>query len=242
VRERAVWRQRTLPRRMHRIKSLWAAVHGMHDRVRSMSRLLDRLNEETRELQAEHDAEIHQLLGPTGVEHYRRFLARTYGFVRPLERSLVRTQNLGRYLDIRRLRKSELLRQDLDALGMKPEELTALSQCTGVPWFEDVHEALGWAYLVERSTLVYPNLFRHLATIMPGEVAFSSSYLKCYFGAVGEMWRSFGDGLDAAVADPLDADTITEAAKASFRACKRWRSQLDRRQAITLEEIERIEA
>jgi heme oxygenase len=205
------------------------------------SRLLDRLNEETRELQAEHDAEIHRLLGPIGIEQYRKFLARTYGFVRPLERTLVRTPNLNRYLDLRRLRKSELLRQDLDALGMKPEEITALSQCTGIPWFEEVQEALGWAYLVERSTLVYPNLFRHLATIMPGEVAFASSYLKCYFGAVGEMWRSFGDGLDAAVGDPLDADTIVESARSCFRAYKRWRSQLDHRQAVTLEEIERIE-
>lgn len=205
-------------------------------------RLLDRLIEETRQLQAEADVEIHRLLGPVGIEQYRRFLTRTYGFLRPLERGLSRTPDLGRFLDLRRLRKSELLRQDLESLGMRPEQITALAQCPAIPCFDSVQEALGWAYYVERNTLVYPNLFRHLATEMPGEVAFSSSYLKCYFGAVGEMWRSFGDGLDAAVSEPEDADAIVHAAQACFRHDRIWRRQLDKRQAITFDELERVEA
>lgn len=200
-----------------------------------MPRLIDKLIADTRELQVEADAEIHRLLGQVRPEHYKRFLVRTYGFVRPLERALVRTPDLQRFLDLRRLRKHELLRRDLDAVGVTEAEIENLPQCTSVPWFTAVPEALGWAFFIERHTLVHPNLFRHLATVMPGEVAFASSYLKCYFGAVGEMWRSFGDALDTAAPDEAGATQIVDAAMASFRTHKRWRSQLDRRFSITSE-------
>jgi heme oxygenase len=86
-----------------------------------------------------------------------------------------------------------------------------------------------WAFLIEHSTLAHPTLFRQLATAMPGEVAFASSYLKCYFGAVGEMWRSFGDSVERAVREPGDADYIVNAAKVSYRHFRRWRAMLDGR-------------
>jgi heme oxygenase len=90
-----------------------------------------------------------------------------------------------------------------------------------------VHDALGWAFVIERSTLAHPNLFRHLAGAIPGEVAFASSYLKCYFGGVGEMWRSFGEDLEASVGQPSEADRLIDASKTGFRHYRRWRTTLD---------------
>ena len=199
----------------------------MHHRCSSVGRLIDRLAEETRALQEESDADVERILAQGTVENYRRWLTRTYGFVSPLERSLADTSGVERAIDPRRLRKHLLLEHDLQALGVKTSDIKALPQCMSVPWFENVFEALGWAYVIERSTLTHSSLFRTLAASIPGEVAFASSYLKCYFGSVGEMWRSFGEDLEAAVELPEQAETIVDAAKACYRHYRRWRNTID---------------
>jgi heme oxygenase len=112
---------------------------------------------------------------------------------------------------------------------MKSAEISALPQCMSVPLFDDIQDAVGWLFPIERSTLAHPTLFRQLAAAMPGEVAFASSYLKCYFGAVGEMWRSFGDGVQVAIQRPEDEVRIVTAAKTSYRHFRRWRATLDGR-------------
>ena len=66
-----------------------------------------------------------------------------------------------------------------------------------------------------------------LANAIPGDMAFASTYLKCYAGSVGEMWRSFGQSLENAAAAPSDADRILDAARAAYRHFRRWRHTLD---------------
>ena len=134
---------------------------------------------------------------------------------------------LDRALDPRRLRKHLLLEHDLQALGVKSHEIEALPQYMSVPLFEDLPAALGWSFVIERSTLSHPNLFRLVAAALPGEAAFGSSYLKCYFGSVGEMWRSFGDGLASGAPSAEDAERIVDAATAGNRHFRRWRNTLD---------------
>ena len=190
-----------------------------------MSGLLDRMAEETRSLQEEADAEVDRLVASASVDGYRSLLVRTYGFVSPLERSLSDTIGVDKFLDPRRLRKHLLLEHDLEALGVK--DLRALPQCMWIPWFDNVLDALGWAYVIERSTLNHPNVFRRLAMTLPGEVAFASSYLKCYFGSVGEMWRSFGEDLSAAVHGADEENKLIDAARAGYRHYRRWRHTLD---------------
>lgn len=208
-------------------------------------RLLDELDAQTVALQQEADTEVVFLLENATPQLYRRFLARVFSFVSPLERSLSDTPGLEQFFDARRLRKHSLLQHDLQVLGLRPLEVESLPQCMWIPWFDNVHDALGWAYIVERTTLAHAQLFRQLASVMPGEIAFASSYLKCYFGSVGEMWRSFGDGLDAAARQPTDAKRIIDAARTAFRHQRRWRNTLDGKASsgpqplITQEHLER---
>lgn len=180
-------------------------------------RLVDRLNQETVALHAEVDNEL--VIRPTNPRAYQRYLARTYGFVAPLERSITTTSDIERYVDLRRFNKQELLRRDLLALHYTNHQIDALPQCS-VPLFNTVPEALGWAYFIERSTLGHGAAFRAVASQIPGEVAFASSYLKSYFGAVGEMWRAFSQCLDLVAA--ADADAVVEAATAAFRYYRAW--------------------
>ena len=185
-------------------------------------RLIDRLGAETASLQAEAEADISALLRVTSAASYRRFLICAYGFTCPVERAIVSVPGIETYLDPRRLRKHELLRRDLASFRMSPHEIDRITQCP-VPVLETPQEALGWAYPLERVTLRHPELFHHLAAVIPGEVAFTSSYLKCYFGVVGETWKGFGRALDACGDGPLQARRIVEAARAAFRCYRSWR-------------------
>jgi heme oxygenase len=191
----------------------------------SMSGLIDRLAEETRSLQEEADGETDRLVSQGTLDAYRHLLVSTYGFVSPLERSLADTTGVDKFLDPRRLRKHLLLEHDLEVLGTK--DLRALPQCMSIPWFDNVFDALGWAYVIERATLNHPNVFRRLALALPGEVAFASSFLKCYFGAVGEMWRSFCEDISNAAREPEQEARLVEAARSGYRHYKRWRHTLD---------------
>jgi len=186
-------------------------------------RLIDLLDRETADLHREVDNEL--LASPVSPREYQRYLARTYGFVAPIERSITTTPAIERYADLRRFSKEELLRRDLLALHYTTHQIDQLPQCS-VPLFDTPADALGWAFFIERSTLSHPAVFRHLASCIPGEVAFASSYLKCYVGSIGEMWRGFSESLDMLASEVEAArQQVIEAARTAFRFHQRWRSQ-----------------
>lgn len=202
-------------------------------------RLVDRLNQETVGHHADVDNEL--VVRPISARGYQRFLARTYGFVAPLERAITTTPDIERYVDLRRFNKEELLRRDLLALHYTTHQINILPQCS-VPLFNTAAEALGWAYFIERSTLSHGAAFRAVASQIPGEAAFASSYLKCYIGAVGEMWRAFGQSLDQIGADG-DVEQVVEAARAAFRFYDSWNepNRADTTGSLRLAAIERIQ-
>jgi heme oxygenase len=181
-------------------------------------RLIDRLNLETRAGQRELEAET--FFRVVQSHGYRRFLVITYGFVAPTERALTTTPSIERAIDLRRFGKEELLRRDVISLGLSGLEINAIPQCA-VPLFERFEEALGWAYVLERSTLAHHELFRRLASVVPGQVAFASTYLKCYVGTAGEMWRNFGDALDA-IENESARELVVNAANRALQAHASW--------------------
>jgi heme oxygenase len=155
-------------------------------------------------------------------------LTRTYGFVLPLECAIARTPEIVMHADLRRYQKQQLLRRDLEGYRMRPEDIERLPRCS-VPHFDTPEEALGWAYVIERSTLSHGNLFRHLASVMPGDMIYTSSYLKCYFGAVGENWKEFTDTLDAFATRPDRIRRLVDSAKSAFHVHRAWRRMHDER-------------
>lgn len=189
--------------------------------------LRDRLPAETAAFHAEADEDALEMLGVVSPADYQRFLVRSFGFIAPVERALAATPEIHLYLDVRRFKKRDMLRRDLEALRVPVGAIDQLPQCT-VPLFDSPEEALGWAYVIERGTLGHHNLFRHLASRMPGELAFASAFLKCYFGTVGEMWKSFLRALDM-VDDGHGETVVIESAKSAFRAHRNWRHALDER-------------
>lgn len=159
------------------------------------------------------------LLEVATPEAYRQYLARQYGFIAPLERALARLPDLRFAVETRRFDKHERLRRDLEALNTRADELVC---CSEIPIFNDVQTALGWAYVTERSSLGHTSLFQGLASLLPREAAFAGSYLKCYFGAIGESWREFVESLDAAATSEHDETRIISAAREASTRYAAW--------------------
>jgi len=193
-------------------------------------RLIDQLHAQTVTFHADADEDALQLLGPASAHDYQRFLTRRFGFVAPLEHMVVGIDGIEHYVDVRRFTKHELLRRDLMSFRMTAAEVDQLPRCP-LPVLTAPEEALGWAYVIERSTLGHSNLFHHLASIIPGEVAFSSSYLKCYFGALGEMWRGFGHALEVFSSTPSRSMRVLQGARGAFRTYRTWR-HLEKERAV----------
>jgi len=189
-------------------------------------RLVDRLNQET--APSHQDVDERALRAPATPRSYQRFLIRTFGFVAPIERAITTTPKIEKYVDLRRFNKAELLRRDLLATRVTQAQIDSFPQCA-VPLFNDPEEALGWAYFVERSTLAHNALFRYFASAIPGEVAFASTYLKCYFGSAGEMWRAFGETLEQiAYQGETRVKVVIDAAKTAFRFYRSWQQEDER--------------
>src|SRR5262249_18784732 len=130
--------------------------------------MIERLNDETRIHHTEADGDFDLLFRDDAAStHYQYFLMRVYGFEAPLEAALSMTPNLGLMLDLRERQKTSFLAQDLLALGLRPQELAELPLCLAMPQFRAAAEALGWMYVIERSTLAHSVIRRHLLTKLP---------------------------------------------------------------------------
>jgi heme oxygenase len=190
-------------------------------------RMLARLNEETQPHHADADSDVDRYLFRPHVTapDYRMFLCRTYGFLVPLEAALGITPGLEEAIDVRTRAKSALVVHDLMALGMTMDEVTELPQCSTIPTFRGPAIALGWIYVVERPLLASAVLRGHLATYLRAEMAYASSYLGCYAGQVGTMWRELGVTLDRVATTQTIADRIVSSAHEAFRTLRRFRTE-----------------
>jgi heme oxygenase len=197
--------------------------------------MIERLNEATRAHHADAESDFDLLFGnETTPRHYLTYLVRVYGFEAPLESTLSMTPNLELMIDLKERTKAGYLAQDLIALGLRPAQVAELPQCLAIPQFNGAAEALGWMYVVERTTLAHSVLRRHLLTRLPREMRSASNYLSSYTGVVGTHWRKFGSTLDDLARTPELVNRILSAANDAFRCQRRWIEQdsQDRRVAI----------
>ena len=187
--------------------------------------MLVRLNNETQPHHAGADADVDRYLFRPSVtaDDYRTYLSRVYGFLVPLEASLAMAPALDEAIDVRARAKSALVVHDLMALGMSMTEVNALPQCQEIPAFRGPAAALGWMYVIERPLLASAVLRGHLSTFLRAEMAYASSYLSCYAGQVGTMWRELGEAMDRVAYTQAIADLIVSSAHQAFRTSRQFR-------------------
>ncbi len=185
--------------------------------------MIARLDAETRVHHADADAEFDILLGDaTSASDYLVFLARVYGFEAPIEAALAMTPSLEFMIELRERQKTGFLAEDLLSLGLHPSDVTEMPLYLGIPQFRGAAEALGWMYVIERSTLAHSMTRNHLLTRLPREMRQASSYLQAYTGVESARWRRFGVVLDNVAHHPAIADRIVTAAREAFRAQRQW--------------------
>jgi heme oxygenase len=188
--------------------------------------MIERHDRETRIHHAAAESDFDVLFDTeTTPRHYLMFLVSVYGFEAPLESMLAMTPNLELVIDLKERTKAGFLAQDLMMLGLRPNQIAELLQCLRVPHFHDAAEALGWMYVVERTTLAHSVLRRHLLTRLPRELRTASNYLSCYAGVVGARWRTFGAALDDLARKPAIADRVVAAANDAFCCRRGWIQQ-----------------
>lgn len=194
--------------------------------VSQQSRMFERLTEETRAHHAHADYEVDALFAPDATAtQYLVYLMRVYGFEAPLDAAFAMTPKLELVLDPRERSRAGFLAQDLMALGVRPAEVTALPLCLAIPQFRSVAEAMGWLYVVERTTLAHDVIRRHLTTRFPLEMELASAYLSSYDGVVGKRWRDLGVALDEVASHPAVATRVVSAANDAFRCRRAWALQ-----------------
>jgi heme oxygenase len=191
--------------------------------MRHLSPTLMRLNLDTQAFHAEVDAPWLELTGQMVTRsHYIAQLSRVFGFEGPLEGALAYTTKLASIIDLRRHLRSGLIAQDLLALELSPQQITAIPQCTKIVPISSVSEALGWMYAMERSTLLHELVHRHLDKRLPS-IGDACSYISAYAnGIAAERWAELGDALELVAISPVSIDDITRAAIAAFECSEEW--------------------
>jgi heme oxygenase len=179
------------------------------------------LSRETKHFHAAADNDRLAMLGLAADRaHYASFLTRVYGFEAPLEATLLMTDGLDQWLDMRDRGHLRLLRADLQALGFN--DLNALSRCPTISPFRHPAEALSWIYAVERNTLLQGLIERHLRSRLSEVLKAAGCYLAGQQRSNGQRIRELGTVMDRIAKDSVCAERIVVAAKAAFRTQHHW--------------------
>ncbi len=187
--------------------------------------IISRLNASTRHFHADVDDPWLALLSPTvGLSDYLGVLTRMYGLLAPFESACKYTPGLARLVDIRQQTRAGFIAQDLLSLNMGPTQVSEIPTCPTLTIFRSPQEAVGWLYVVERSTLLQEGVLRHLIKRVP-HVEHASKYLSSYEGRGTEHWTMFGRVLERLGAHPAAADEIVTSATSAFATATNWLSK-----------------
>lgn len=170
----------------------------------------------------DHHARLDQLvLQPLLVadltpDHYRAHLIRIYGFEAPLDAALAYTPQLATVYEPRP--RTGLLVRDLLFLDMRPAQIATLPQC-GIEPFASVGQALGWAYVLERSRLHQPMVSARVVERLPDV---SCEYLCRDEIGVAARWDEFAASLQRYAGTSGDRDVLVDGAVSAFAWAIDW--------------------
>lgn len=185
-------------------------------------RLLLKLSIATRQWHADVDDPWLDLLRPAvAVSDYLGQLVRLYGLIAPFESALRYTPGIEPFVDVHQLSRAGLLAKDLLSLGLSPSQVASIPACEALTTFRGPTEAIGWLYVVERSTLLQDGIRKHLLRHLP-QIECACAYLTTYDRRAGNHWQEFGGLLDRVGSTEDQAAEVLEAATAGFDAARRW--------------------
>lgn len=159
----------------------------------------------------------------TSVADYRTFLARVYGFEAGAELALAEIPAVASHVMGVRARVG-CLRDDLLKLGLSSLDIDTLPRCKSIS-IKSTAQALGWLFVIERSTLIAGLIRRHLARQLPDAMV-ATGYLDAYGTAAAERLRRFAEtASEYATRGIAQPDSIVGAATRAFESQRQWYSR-----------------
>lgn len=181
--------------------------------------ILTRLRLETR---GEHDAveRVLDLMSTTLTKDaYCQRLAQFYGFYSPLEAALQTRCALNLSTLLPRLNKTNLLRQDLNHLGI---DTANLPLCTDLPPIQTQAQVLGCLYVMEGATLGGRLITQHAQATLGIAPTTGGSFFEGYGQGTGKMWQAMRQLLISCAVDRPTENAIVTNAIATFASLRNW--------------------
>lgn len=182
------------------------------------SRVADRLDVALQGTAKISDIRWWTLVASATVDRYKRHLSDIYGFEAAFEAAIAYTPGLVQLTGRKPTTRAGLVATDLLNLGMTPLEIANLPQYAIAP-FHHPAVALGWWYVVDKSTRTFSDWYERLAIQMPGCDAFA------YLGSMREAddhWMQLGRLLDRTVTTPELEAMVLEGANHAVQAERSW--------------------
>ena len=152
-------------------------------------------------------------------DSYRDLLTRFYGFHRAWEEKAAGQAPDHSFFEHRR--KTPLLGQDLEALGLKSGDIIRLPQCQSLMPLPGPEAVLGSMYVVEGSTLGGAIIAREVKNRLGLDAETGCAYFRSYGRDIAAMWKSFGAVL-LETSSPEADDQIVESAQKTFDVMHDW--------------------
>ncbi|GBF72916.1 biliverdin-producing heme oxygenase [Paenibacillus sp. 598K] len=163
---------------------------------------------------------------------YKEYLAKFYGFIKPLEQRMRELDEAGvSALSDPSRDKTAWLVRDLTALGLSSEEIGELPQCDRLPELATRAQALGALYVLEGSTLGGQMITKKLAQYLPIDTTVNGHYFNSYGAQTRERWQSFRQELLAEADSETKEVEMIEAARQTFTLLDEWIASSNERQA-----------
>ncbi|QXZ16775.1 biliverdin-producing heme oxygenase [Pseudomonas sp. AO-1] len=151
-----------------------------------------------------------------------RLMQAYYGFYRPLESALLDSGAIPVDFDIAPRLKSQILLDDLQALGLTSETIARLPQCQTLPVIDSGPTCLGVLYVLEGATLGGQILRREIASRLSLDADNGAAFLDVYGAATGRRWRDFIDYLGSRPLSADEREAVVAAAQSTFSCFERW--------------------
>lgn len=154
---------------------------------------------------------------------YHACLRRFLGYYAPLELSLLGPHPwLATGLTYEDRRKSQLLTQDLLALGDTSSALALAPQCHALPDLSTPARLFGCLYVIEGATLGGQIISRYLLARLGLTPQSGCSFFRGYGERTGSQWKAFGAHLTRFASQSARDEEIVAGANDTFETLSCW--------------------
>lgn len=150
-------------------------------------------------------------------EDYKNLLKRFYAFYKNFEPKMSEALHVNPIdFDYENRQNTPKLFKDLENLGLREEEISAIGNFDDLPNLDSREKIFGALYVVEGSTLGGQVISRHLKEKFGFDESNGSAFFSGYGKETGKMWNGFREAITTFAGDEASKNEIIGAANETF--------------------------